>query len=252
MRILDKVKFKRQYIGCLGLEQEFFLTKQKNGELIAKPKAMIFLDKINSLSWTYELSACQVEFRTLPHENVDNLINELKRNIILGRSIASDIECDLACVEVMKEVGFPIVHYPNSRYNRIVKFLSNEQLSAAMRVAGIHVHYGCESSIHALGVYNALCERLQEFIQIGDHSQGERLRLYGLVAGDIIPPKYNSLCEFENTALFDGFDKNLSNCWHLIRMTKHGTVEVRAFGNTDYIYEIFNFVSMVKNIGDSV
>ncbi|MBT3816803.1 MAG: hypothetical protein HOE80_00040 [Candidatus Magasanikbacteria bacterium] len=255
MSILDRVRFNPSFVGHVGLEQEFFLTQKQGSDTIAVPLSKFFLEMMRLdygvLSWTYELSSCQVEFRTQPHASVLELLYELKRNIVLGEYVARLTGCMLEPNEVMPESGFPLDHFPDTRYLYIVEYLNRVQLSAAMRVAGTHVHYGCKDPKHALRVYNALRKESPKFIEMGDFSGGERLRLYGLVAGDMVPPEYKSLAEFDAAAKQYKFDKNLSNCWHLVRITKHGTVEVRAFGNTSDIGVIDSWVSTVKRIGDS-
>ncbi|MEK7498442.1 MAG: hypothetical protein AAB611_01120, partial [Patescibacteria group bacterium] len=50
------------------------------------------------------------------------------------------------------------------------------------------------------------------------------------------------------TAQFRGFAENPRNCWDLIRISRHGTIEFRMFGVTDHVDEVLMWVSRIKKI----
>lgn len=240
---LKQFAFKPELAGCLGVEREYFLTNRKGRPM---PNSPAFLALVSDPAWTYELSACQVEHRTKPHRNIEDLFMDLEQGQIAGRSAAGAIGCRLAAMEVAPE-NMPLDVYPFSdRYLEIAGRLPKEILAAACRVTGTHVHYGVASIEDAIYVHNRLRDRLDAFAIIGDHSKGERSRLYKMMAPNWFPPRYESVSQFYETAVAQGFADNPRNCWHLVRISRHGTVELRAFGVTDDVRETLAWCEAVR------
>ncbi len=221
-------KFQPNKTGLVGIEREFFLVDGVSG--LPTPRSPEFLKRVADPRWTYELSACQVEDRTVPCEAFLILEAELRRGLSLGRSAALSMGCKLEAIEVAP-IDMPQDIYPDEpRYANIATKLEPEQLSAALRVAGIHIHYGVRNLEMALRLSNILNAHIEELIQLGDGSHGERLQLYKRVARTPMAPNYESLEHYYHVARDQGFADNPKNCWHLIRISPHGTVEVRVFG----------------------
>ena len=136
---LSKFSFKPEIAGFVGVEREQFLISIQDGNYM--PQAKRFLDTIRNNSWTYELSACQVESRIKPQVDLSALRLELLANENTGDKVANR----LGLIILNQEVGnmdMPLDVYPNPRYLEIVKTISEEQLRAACRVAGVHIHLG--------------------------------------------------------------------------------------------------------------
>jgi len=128
---------------------------------------------------------------------------------------------------------------------------------AAYRVAGVHVHIGCGSLHEAVERHDLLCDALVELARISDHSNGERLRLYGEVLaftmGSNAPntigtsPHYESPEGWHARMRALGVEQ-LASCYDLVRITSYGTVEVRIFGMTESPDEIIDWVERIHSL----
>jgi len=252
--VLEQIHFRKP--DHMGVEQEFFLIDKKayeKGIILPVPKAKEFLRRISGYylnnEWTYELSACQVEYRTDPHLDLNDIIFELKQAFDTGSSLAHEMGCCLYAVDVIDIPNFPMDIYPTKRYKEISKFMARDVLLAALQVTGIHIHYGCRDLIHALAVYNILVEYIVCFMEMGDSSNGKRLDLYKKVAPNMMPPFFENTSDFEKKVAVFG---SLSNCWYLIRITRYGTVEIRAFGSVSNYDKVLNWLKEVKRIVSNI
>jgi len=247
----DLEEFRRQfcfnpaYRGYIGIEREMFLV-DVHGKPV--PKSPQFLEAVSDRgAWTYELSACQVEHRTprLPFD-IRPLRFALYHGESVGREAAAKADCRLVCLEVAPADMCLDVYPHDKRYARIIESLSREKLAAACRVAGTHLHFGMGSLEEALAAYNRLVPMVDHLLELGNHSQGRRLELYRLVAGHSRPPIYRSVEHFHEQAVARGFDRNPRDCWDLIRISHHGTVEVRCFGVTVDCDEIISWITACR------
>lgn len=241
---LSKFAFKPEMAGFIGIEREQFLVSLTGN--VYMPQSKRFLDAIRNSSWTYELSACQVESRINPQIDLSAIKIGLLANENMGRKIARKLGLKILNQEVAR-IDMPLDVYPNPRYLEIVKQISEEQLRAACRVAGIHIHLGTRDINHAIAVNNLLVPHLDTFCSIGDHSNGERLRLYRTMAKNWQPMIYQSPEHLFEVSRAEGFTDNPRDCWKLIRISIHGTIELRMFGSTDRTDEILEWVSLVKS-----
>ncbi len=255
--LLSLINYNPSLRGHMGVEREFFLTQPNH--LLAwfdgthedgppVPRSPDFLAAINDPAWTYELSACQVEHRTDPLFELADIRASLRSGIVRGSRTAESLGLRLSAIEVAP-TEMPLVAYPNdARYAGIVATLPPHVLAAACRVTGTHFHVGCASADEALAVHNALVPHLDRLTVLGDHSQGERIRLYKMMANNWQSPLYDSAEHFDAVAKEQGFADNLRNCWHLIRVSRHGTVELRMFGMTDDVDENVAWIEAVRDI----
>lgn len=243
---INQFKFDYQRTGYVGIEREHFLMSPSD-----KPVALAseFLARINDTRWTYELSACQVEVRTKPHQQQNGLFSdlrqELKENYDNGKRVAQMMNVKLANCEVWSRT-MPLDIYPDPRYIAIAKNIPRNILMAACQVAGTHIHVGMRDIDEAIVAHNKLIKHLDSLCVRGDHSKGRRLKLYKVMANNWQPVEYRDKEHFFEVAKEQGFAENPRNCWHLIRISKHGTVELRMFGATDDIDEIIDWVEIVK------
>jgi len=242
---LSWFKFQKEMVGFVGIERERFLTTVEDGIFV--PRAKDFLSAINNSRWTYELSACQVEDRTNPLKDTQEIKKALHENDCRGQTIAKQLGLCLRTVEAVKD-GMPLAVYPDPRYLRIKSEVTRECLSAACRVAATHLHFGMPDIDTAIQVANLLRKHLKFLCGIGDHSNGERLQLYKTMALCWMPPHYRDEKHFFEVACKEGFVENPRDCWHLIRISIHGTVELRMFGVTEDLDEICAWIRIVREI----
>lgn len=260
----DQISYDLSLVDHLGGEREHFLTQEVGripgqgsgwdrspaipGIVYFRPRAAEFL-KGMSEAWTCELPACQVEFRTKPHATLLGLGLELLCGLWQGMRRAARLGLSLGCQEVAPE-SMPMDVFPKPRYHAIAQHLTPERLHAACRVTGVHIHYGCRDLSHAIRVHNALLQHLHRFVAMGDHSGGERMRLYHVVTqGKSYSSEYRDEDHFFEVARAEGFFEDLSSCWHLIRITVHGTVEVRL-GNMG-VFQTLRVAHLIRKIARS-
>jgi len=225
---LEKFDFREDGRGLLGVEVEYFLAKPKP-PFCPAPAAYEFLLGMEG-SWGYELSACQVEHHTRPTASLSVLLQELQQGLAEGKSRAEAIGLRLCPVEVAPEDMDLSVYTQDERYRELGGKLPIDILRAASQVAGTHIHFGVGSIEEAIRVHNALAEHTDEFLRMGDHSEGERIRLYRMMAPACTSTPFQSPQHFCDEMRDRGFRDNPRNCWTFVRISIHGTVEVRAFG----------------------
>ena len=232
--------FDPAYRGYIGIEREMFLVDEHGRPT---PKSPHFLEAVGDrTAWTYELSACQVEHRTPRLPGLRPVRFALYHGDAVGQRTAAKLGCRLAYLEVAPE-GMCLDVYPHDeRYAQIRKRLSPEKFLAACRVAGTHLHFGMGSLEEAIKGYNRLVSHIDGLLAMGDHSQGKRLQLYQVVAGQCRPPIYRDAEHFYQQAVARGFDQNPRDCWDLIRISRHGTVEARCFGVTQDSEEVVHWI----------
>lgn len=245
--------FKEELAGYVGIELEFFILEY--GKI--QPSAPTILKQINQelskwnsktkkyLSFSCELSACQIEYQVgpiQPDDLMDALI-EIERFLeyLEWRLNFHRLYCGAANF-------IPLDVYPNERYEKITKSMPENVLAAACQVAGLHVHIGMPDHETALKTYiKSICQT-DYLIGIGDESGGKRHKLYSLVANDPIPKPIDSWSDQYAIAMQNNFVDNPSNNYSYIRMTKHGTVEFRMFDSTGDIERIVGIVKLCCRI----
>jgi gamma-glutamyl:cysteine ligase YbdK (ATP-grasp superfamily) len=176
------------------------------------------------------------------------LERELRNNFSLLNQGARQLGLEILTREVAP-MDMDLTIYPDARYlGKVAPRLSREKLSAACRVTGTHLHFGVGSMEEAIAVHNLIVLEIDDLLQRGDHSNGERLRLYQTVSGNGIPPFYESEEHFYTIACEKGFVNNPRDCWYFVRISCHGTVEVRVFGVTENVKEIISWAQKIHNI----
>ena len=240
---MSQFRFNPEYAGASGVECEYFLTDDSGMPVARSPK---FLTAIGDNAWTYELSACQVEHRTAPERDIDRILAAITESRRKAQQVAETLEVNFEILEVAS-ARMPLLVYPHDeRYRAIAKNLPTETLAAACRVAGTHVHVGVAGIDEALAIHNRVVSELESFIEMGDHSDGERIRLYRTMAEHWQPPLYESVEHLHAVAREQEFETNVRNCWHLVRISRHGTVELRMFGVTEHVEEIGDWLNAIR------
>ncbi len=242
----DKFRFNPALHLYLGIERESFFVN--DGAIVADGPRVIPHLLAPDNAYGYELSACQLELRTAPTH-----INDLPRTLLAMDERLYDDERRLRFHVEHREVApfdMPLDIYPDptGRYQAITATMPIDVIRAACQVAGTHVHVGMASHELALKAYNAAVHHVMELCAAGDHSHGQRLEIYKIVKPALIPPTYDSWDAYESYAKEHGFYENPRNCWHLIRISAHGTIEFRMFGATPLREEILAWATRCYDI----
>ncbi len=240
---LEQFHFDPSLRRYIGVEREFFLYDPTTAMPV--PRSPAFLREVDDPAWTYELSACQVEHRTTPATTAESILEHLRTGTDAGMRHARTISCTLRALEVAP-VAMPLDVYPDARYLALRQHLPTDVLVAACRVAGTHIHIGMGSIEEAIAVSNVLRPHIDTLAALGDHSGGERLRLYRTMSKTWEPPQYETPEHFFTVAIMRGFADNPRNCYDAIRISTHGTVEVRVFGMTDDAEETLSWIEAIR------
>lgn len=236
--------------GFLGVEVEYGLFQMGRPAPLS-PNFMALVEPKERGKWVMELPAWQVEYATPPCQELSELREHLGEAIREGREVASMLGTKLRACEVAPDERRTYIPSPKPRYQGITSELPKRQWGPGCRVAGTHVHYGCRNLEHALEVHNRLAEEVEHFCELGAHPPNEgpsRLELYREMAPVAEPPVYDSVDEWRQRAQDKGFASNLGDCWHLVRISAYGTVEVRCFGITLELSELVGYAEDVRRI----
>lgn len=227
----------------LGVEMEYLLMR--NGQPV--PAAEQVLAKLGHTSFTYELSACQIEHRTKP-VHTPRMAEEA---CVIGREqLRTTVQCMGLSLRTLAvaPASMPLDTYSDARYAEIARLLGRDKLLAACRVMGTHIHVGVGNAREAVLVYNALVAAVPTLSALCGPRNNQRLGLYRTVQPCCDPPTYASLRAWYLQAQQDGFAVNPRNCWHLVRISRHGTVEVRLFPATGNSRNIRRWAAVVQQI----
>lgn len=226
--------------GLVGVERETFLVRNGRPDPIAH-QVLFLLPNRNR--YGYELSACQLEDRVGPVD-LSSLHGELHQNDMEIAAAAKELGFERSQYEVATD-DMPLDIYPDptGRYQSITKNMPRNTLLSACQVIGTHVHVGMPDCETAISVYNKVIPKLEELCRMGDGSCGRRLSIYKTMAPDFEPPHYDSWEHFHQTAIEKSFDLDPRKCWHLIRISKHGTIEFRMFGTTSELPRILTWAT---------
>ena len=235
-KFMDKFFFRENMSLLVGVERECFIT-DLDGNII--PDSVKILSVLADQSkFGYELSACQLEDRIGPV-----VIDGLRASIEANEIILLWAEKFIKFKRLFKEVAtkdMPLDIFPDQsgRYQKISSNMPRNILLAACRVIGTHIHIGMPNHEVALKVYNSVIHNLDYLCKKGDGSSGKRLEIYKEVAPDQSIRPYANWEDYYQEAVKKGFVENPRDCWHLIRISTHGTIEFRMFGATNDIGKI--------------
>ncbi|HTK04714.1 MAG TPA: glutamate-cysteine ligase family protein, partial [Candidatus Eisenbacteria bacterium] len=130
---------------------------------------------------------------------------------------------------------FPIDVFPTERYLRI-KEKFGERLRGAY-VAGLHIHIGLGGPEEAVRAMNFVRVHLPAFLAIsarsprevdGVHWKSYRYDRYREMAGRTVPPFCTNWAHFAGIAADNGFGEDPRMCWWAVRISPHGTIELRV------------------------
>jgi gamma-glutamyl:cysteine ligase YbdK (ATP-grasp superfamily) len=238
----EQFLFNQKYRGFLGVERECFISKK--GKIVPEAQQLLSILPIDG-RYSYELSACQLETKTNPVE-INFLETELLEIEKITNRTSLNLGFELIHTPVAPEdISLEVYPDPTGRYYAIAKRLSCGMLSAACRIAAVHIHIGVSSSDEAIEVHGNLVDNFSKLTKMGDTCSGKRLKLYKVMVPNPLPRKYYSWVDFYTDMRERGFAEKPRECWDLIRISPHGTVEVRVFDSTPYVKKITNWAEAV-------
>src|SRR3989344_959041 len=164
-----RFKFNPTLAGCIGVEQELFITDRARNIVPAAAHVLAHTDK--SYDFGYELSACQLETRTGP----------ACRHELRGALDQTRVQL----YALLDSLGYRASHREVGPKN-----MPAEIFLAACRVIGTHVHIGMRDYEEALRVYTYVIQHLEKLRELGNGSFGECLAIYRQMAPDYKPEPY--------------------------------------------------------------
>lgn len=237
----DKFAFRKEGGFLVGIEREVFLTK--SGSIVPEAEKVLSAMTIREPkhSYSFELSKCQVEGHIGPCF-IGLVPSELKKSEMFLQETMTFLGMKALYAEVAPDtIPLDVYPDPSGRYARIVQEMSQKVLRAACSCAGTHVHIGMPDHDTALKCYNAAVAACGRFIQYGDGSEGERMKLYKTVKPDFLPRSYESWEHFYEHAVEKKFANDPRSNWGIVRMSVHGTIEFRMFGATSDLNKVYDW-----------
>ncbi|MEY2641291.1 MAG: Glutamate-cysteine ligase family [Candidatus Parcubacteria bacterium] len=226
----NRFAFKPQYAWYVGCEREAFVVNADD-EIV--PLSQYALSLLKDDAFGYELSACQLESRVGP-TLIDSMEQKVEEQQVMLQQKLSMNGLGVR-YETVAPATMPLDVYPDptGRYQQIAAQLPQDVLLAACRVAGTHFHIGMPDMETALHVYNDVIQDLDTLVEAGNKTQGERMSIYQTMAPNFRPAPYTDSAHMHQYYCEHGFVDDPRRCWHLIRISAHGTIEFRMFDNTD-------------------
>ncbi len=244
---MARFDFKSKYCLFVGIERESFL-RNGNGTFASGETTKNTLEILgNTERFSYEFPACQLEDRVgpLPPKKLKDALSENDR--IITQALKQQ---GLRRSQKEVEDGVPLEAFPDpsGRYQKLAEKLDNEKLLAAFSVIGTHIHIGMPNHQVALSVYNKIIEYTDYLCFLGDSSKGKRLKFHRKVSPDFYPRKYKDWHHFFKIAQQKGFAENPRDCWSIIRISTHGTIEFRMFGTSPDIEKVIFWAETCRKI----
>ncbi len=237
----DKFSFNPALAYRVGAEREFFLI-DKTRQIV--PRAVGVIGALHGRGYSardhfgFELSACQIEYRTAPTplSNLENSLNTLDDEL---ESVLAQQGLYASSREVAPaSMPYDIYPDPLGRYQTHVEKMPRAAVQAACRIIGTHVHIGMPNAETALIAYNRAINYAPRLWRMGDHSHGLREQLYRVVAPNYRAPAFASWDDFYEDAERNSYTDDPRNNWREIRISRFGTIEFRMFGTTENVKEI--------------
>jgi len=224
----------------VGVEREIFLVDPMNDRLTPRAEDMlrILAPDGDYSRFSYEPSACQVEMKTAPC-----FTEELAKELRMLEDRMDDALFTLqlrACYTPVAPANMPMDLYPDptGRYQSRFNYMTDEARLAAFRIIATNVHVGMPDHETALRVYNKLIGDLPYLLEMGDTSEGKRLEIYKSVTADWKPVPFADWGELHRYALEHDFAHDPRSWWSLVRISRHGTIELRTLDATHSLNKV--------------
>lgn len=219
---------------CLGAEEEVWTVNRKG--LLVPAAPLVFTPGYEERlpGFKPELPSQQIEAVTPVCASLAELESALKKNDATLKALGKEHGFTV-CRDPVPTKPFAIHVFPKERYLRIQERFG-ERLRGAY-VAGLHVHVGLGSGEEAVAAMNYVRVHLPAFLAISARSpatvDGVRYRSYRYVryremAGPTAPPVLRDWAHFAEVARDGGFADDPRMCWWALRVSPHGTIELRV------------------------
>lgn len=219
---------------CLGVEEEIWTVSPKTGVLVSGAPLVFADGQEIPPGFKPELPAQQIEAVTPVCRTLAELDDAVASNDRTLKRLAATHRFALSRDPVPTK-PFAIEVFPTERYQRI-QAQFGERLRGAY-VAGLHVHVGLGSKEEAIAAMNGVRLHLPAFLALSarsPHKDGRtsyrsfRYVKYKEMAGDTVPPYLQSWTHFGLVAGSGGFSEDPRMCWWALRVSPHGTIELRV------------------------
>lgn len=228
----------------IGVEVELWTAS--GGQIV--PEVPRIFPSIKHLDgFGFELSAAQLEIKARSDLGIESLASVLGRKFGQTERLLAKYACAPLYLPCAPE-NLCLDIYPDSRYEGIENRLPAHKLSAARRVAGVHIHIGGFDSLESLIVaHDCLVDHQSELMDMGDLSKGARHGLCTVVMGDSFAKKFVSIEGMwaQYCAQFQDQLIDPRSWWKMIRITRYGTIEIRVFDTTDDVELIVSWARRV-------
>jgi len=236
MKFDDLFKFDPAKRFHIGVEEEVWTVNPDTG-LLVSGALKVFVDGYENRwpGFKPELPAQQIEVITPPCGTLDELETALRRNDDLLQQAAEEYGFRISRDPIPTK-PFAIEVFPKERY-QFIQRKHGERLRSAY-VAGLHIHVGLGSREEAVAAMNVLRMHLARFLSFsarspsydGVHPYGRSVRYleYSRMAGETVPPFLKDWNHFRAIADACGFTKDPRMCWWALRISPHGTIELRV------------------------
>lgn len=150
----------------IGLEMEYWIV-DKEGELVSSKE---LAEKIESAE--QEFVEPMLELKTSPHEDIENLRAETVE--ILRQALSEARKLEQRIVSLGTPLNSREISMLESRRGEIQQKIIGENLEAAKRVAGTHIHFEKENVMEQLNILTAMDPALA-LMNSSPYYRGEKL-----------------------------------------------------------------------------
>ncbi|MGB0757481.1 MAG: glutamate-cysteine ligase family protein [Patescibacteria group bacterium] len=242
----------KQSFRTLGIEDEGFIVK--DGIVIPRVADVLQLlvqgcleRNLLPTQFSTELFAGQIEVKSVPCSNVDELFSQIKvlRNYLSDTAVG--FGASIMHVEFVPEdeLGQLLVNPCNDRHLRLWQTLDYSVRVAASQVASFQIHVGVtpDEAVRILKYANESVVR--DLLELGDNSEGKRLKAYTLVTHESgFHPSMSTISELYRHTYRNNFNPKDNWDWIRWKPSTH-TLEFRMFGTHEDLSVLRSYVDAV-------
>ncbi len=248
------VEFNPQFAGRVGIELEGMLILDSGGAVpIVNKKLIGKLQQVGGLNSfvSPELSAAQIEIKTSPVP-ASYALYDLQDKLDALRCALRKSGLPQVVFQGLGPENMPLTVYPdNPRYSTLFQAAPKDVRQFACRAMAFQLHIGVASRQSAIALYDAFVARAEDLIR---EFYSQRLEQYLRYVPYALPQQFSNWQEFENFCFKRKVRcaEQFGNIHSLVRITKHGTVELRFFDSSldfelfaniiDFAIDVYNLV----------